>query len=318
LHPLYLYLKHGSGDALAATSPCLEGDRCWWRGAMALYSGGTRPGDSLALSSSDAKWISIAQIPRFCDCLNEKRTDDFEEMLEWMYRVENGIHDWMVSRLFFSHPTEEAIARCRSFRALGRGWLIVQLSIPPRGSKDEPGRFKFWFEDVETVLQRKVDIEHLATMDNIKDLRPFTSGYIQSMELVFYIRGLFHPDQSGRKVPALSIKKWNPNFYLANVWHSVQAEILVDMCQKRGSVGTSEEERLAQSARSERNRRKRDKQKEREKAKKEQQKACAQAEADAQINAVEAPKRLAQSEDQQQFEQLLQEFSLEASSPGKR
>jgi hypothetical protein len=78
---------------------------------------------------------------------------------------------------------------------------------------------------------------------------------------------------------------------------------------------------LAQSARSERNRRKRDKQKEREKAKKEQQKACAQAEADAQMNTVEAPRRLAQSEDQQQFERLLQEFTLEeasCSSPGKR
>ena len=240
---------------------------------------------SLAFSSQQAKWFPFSVNELLVEILSQQRPRDMLGMTTWHTELESAIHEWIVRRCFWDCPGDEATARCNAYRALGRGWFIVQLMVPQR-------KFKFWWEDIGTVESRRADelVALQKLLPGLDDISHFKHGYVIDNELVFYIRGIAHPQAPQLKAPSLQIMKWDPRFKLKSCWASNET-----LQQQLLAPAPSEGERKARVAAAERNRKK----KENKKARKKQQAAAA---AEAEVGDQSAKD---ENEAQQDFERLL-------------
>mmetsp|Transcript_425 Transcript_425/g.1452 ORF Transcript_425/g.1452 Transcript_425/m.1452 type:complete len:313 (+) Transcript_425:55-993(+) len=260
----------------------------------------------LPFSSNDAKFMPFSANPALAAIMQASRPEEAEGMRRWLLRVEAAIHEWIVRRCFLDCSEEEAIARCAAYRSLGRGWFIVQL-LPQK-------KFKFWWEEIAQIEgKRAAEIDELRERMDLGDIRHFTRGFVCHNELVFYIRGISHPTNPSARAPSIRIMKWDPTFRRTDLWTGGSEWLESEL---RTPV-PSQQERTEHAATSERNRRRKERQRSKQK-----QAAAAAAAAAAEAAASEgdkpgeAPRRLAESKEQAQFEELLQ--SMKSLGGGER
>ena len=82
-------------------------------------------------------------------------------------------------------------------------------------------KFKFWWEEVgrvETMRDEELTALQKLLPRSVGDISHFTHGYVFDNELVFYIRGIAHPQFPETKSPSLRIMKWDPRFKLKGCW----------------------------------------------------------------------------------------------------
>jgi len=262
--------------------------------------------DWIAFTSSEAAWIPFTVDPRMVSVFAER-----DEILvsksqsaaeDWLSRAENVLHEWIVRTLV----TNET--RPTQFRALGRGWLFLQLSAQhvnmSRSVKSSYGaydrkytRFKWWFEGVERVLLNRSDELPDMNIKTPEELSKWTSGYVHGAELVFVLRGVFP------KAQVMSLKKWRSDYNKAHVWGTSE-----DLQRAISAPVLSDSERAVLAKNSDATAAKRRAKRERQKAKKAEAAAGDIERVVAEAAAKEQEEGLKAS---QAFDNLLEEMRLE-------
>jgi len=137
---------------------------------------------------------------------------ELERLVDWTNRAESVLQEWAV------HSIVETEKRAACFRALGRGWIFMQLSSAGSRSSikktvDNRTRFKWWFEGVERILRNRWS--EFATMGlKDEDVDKWTMGYKPNVEIMFIMRGI----TTGRA--SMGVQRWNAKYCKEHNWAS--------------------------------------------------------------------------------------------------
>ena len=186
----------------------------------------------ISFTPGEAPWIPFTVDKNMSNVYGElnglRQSGDHDAMMDWMQRAETVLHEWVVRAIVQSEK------RAACFRALGRGWIFLQLSSA--GSRanahmtgtarqasalDRRTRFKWWFEGIDRILRNRRDEFPRMSLKE-EDVPTWTTGYVPNAELIFVVRGM-HPGSM-----TISRRKWRANFHREHVWASsseVQADV---------------------------------------------------------------------------------------------
>ncbi len=171
--------------------------------------------DWIAFTSAEAPWIPLSVNLGIVNIFSERdelvRRQDHDGTEDWLARAGGVLHEFIVQHFVVNE------ARPAQFRALGRGWIFIQLSANhlnmSKSSKSNYGaydrkytRFKWWFEGIERILLNRSDELPDMGIKTAEQLSRWTSGYVHGAELVFVLRGIYP------KMQLMSCKKWRTDY----------------------------------------------------------------------------------------------------------
>lgn len=231
----------------------------------------------IAFSASEAKWVNF--MPEMRNVFNNYPHGTGSVLLveRWLDESVEVLSTWISRQII---KTE---SRAAQFRALGRGWIMVQLSSTGARTdsctnkliQEQRTRFKWWFENVDRVLRnRQIEIERMQFNTSDEKLEKYTIGYMPMSEFVFLVNGLCpargakNLDPQGR--PVISIQKWCSNYRDLDRWAA--SDDLVRQAVKKPEATDEERHQHAASVQQQKTRKQR--QKERLKLKKQQERAA--------------------------------------------
>lgn len=231
----------------------------------------------IAFSASEAKWVNF--VPEMRQVFNNypHGTSSLLLVERWLDESVEVLSTWISRQII---KTE---SRAAQFRALGRGWIMVQLSsagarIDYNSSKliqEQRTRFKWWFENIDRILRnRQTEIERMQFNTSDEKLEKYTIGYMPMSEFVFLVNGLCpargakNLDPQGR--PVISIQKWCSNYRDLDRWAA--SDELVREAVKKPEATDEERHQHAAAVQQQKSRKQR--QKEKQKLKKQQERAA--------------------------------------------
>ena len=173
----------------------------------------------IAFSSVEAPWIQMSvdgQMARIFEARESIiRSDDENAADEWITSAQEVLHTWVTRGILASEK------RAAHFRALGRGWIFLQLSSNQghQGSHWQGShvttrkitRFKWWFESVERILRNRQE-EFAAMRITPEEVSRWTVGYVHGAELVFALRGII------ATVTLMARVKLRADYHREHVW----------------------------------------------------------------------------------------------------
>ena len=209
------------------------------------------------------------------------------------------LHTWVTRGILASEK------RAAHFRALGRGWIFLQLSSQSgtKGSHwhgshittKKITRFKWWFEGTERILRNRQD-EFPAMRIGPEEVARWTSGYVHGAELVFALRGII------ATVTLMARVKLRADYHREHVWAATD-----DIQRAVEAPMLTEDERQAMTKKAEALAAKKRAKRERQKAKSRQAAASGEGTSEAAAAKEKADGERARSA----FEDMLNEFKEE-------
>jgi len=177
----------------------------------------------IAFTAAEAPWVPMSVDPAMQRHFAARESiiglaskQDAKVLHEWITKSEEHVHTWVVRGIL------ESEKRAAHFRALGRGWIFVQLSSQQgvhTGKHDSTHparkitRFKWWFEGVERVLRNRQD-EFPAMRIAPDEVSKWTTGYVHGAELIFVLRGMV------ATVSLMARVKLRADYHREHVWAS--------------------------------------------------------------------------------------------------